>query len=123
MKDIGRYKQYLTWLDTQHVKMCELLQRWAEVNSWSRNLPGLAKMLSELETEVRVLGGDQKGSISLLKTSPSLMELWCPNSLVRHCESGNDSALRSGSSWAVIWIPCIRRLILFNTRFEAMPAP
>lgn len=57
MKDIGQYKQYLTWLDTQHVKMCELLQRWAEVNSWSRNLHGLAKMLSELETELQVLGG------------------------------------------------------------------
>ena len=57
MKDIGQYKPYLTWLDTQHVTMCELLQRWAEVNSWSRNLPGLARMLSEVETELQVLGG------------------------------------------------------------------
>jgi glutamate carboxypeptidase len=60
MSDIGQYGQYLSWLETQRAKTCELVRSWAEVNSWTRNLSGLARMLSVLETELQVLGGSSE---------------------------------------------------------------
>lgn len=52
------YSPYLEWLDVQHSHMCELVTAWANVNSWSRNLDGLDRMLSLLEQEFLVLGGE-----------------------------------------------------------------
>jgi glutamate carboxypeptidase len=40
--------------------MCRLVALWADQNSWSRNLPGLERMLSLVEPEFEVLGGEME---------------------------------------------------------------
>jgi glutamate carboxypeptidase len=52
------YRPYLDWIDTQHRRMCGLVKTWAEINSGSYNLSGLAKMAAELKREFAVLGGE-----------------------------------------------------------------
>jgi glutamate carboxypeptidase len=52
------YLPYLQWIDRQERRMIDLLTRWANVNSGSRNLPGLNETLGLLEEEFTVLGGE-----------------------------------------------------------------
>jgi glutamate carboxypeptidase len=50
----------LNWIDTQHHRMVSLVTRWCNINSGSRNLPGLATMLAELKTAFAPLDGEMK---------------------------------------------------------------
>lgn len=54
------YSPYLAWLDSQHEQMCELVEAWANINSWSRNVTGLEAMLSVLTREFETLGGESE---------------------------------------------------------------
>lgn len=48
----------LEWLDTQQTVMEELLERWANINSHTENLVGLAFMLEELKVSFSSLKGE-----------------------------------------------------------------
>lgn len=60
MSEIEKYNRFIDWLDTQHDDTCETVRRWADINSWSRNTEGLARMLTALETELQVLKGSSE---------------------------------------------------------------
>jgi glutamate carboxypeptidase len=51
---------HLRRLDDHRQTMIDLLVQWAEINSGSRNLHGLERMLALLDNEFRVLGGDHE---------------------------------------------------------------
>ena len=57
MKD---YIKHISWLDDHQESMIELVIRWANVNSGSRNIPGLDRMLGLLEEAFGILGGDRE---------------------------------------------------------------
>ncbi len=48
----------LNWIDTQAGLLAQRLCEWANINSGSRNLPGLARMLATLQEEFSMLGGE-----------------------------------------------------------------
>ncbi len=50
--------EHLLWLDTQTDAMSELLRRWGDINSGSRNLSGLERMRDAIVTEFSSLEGD-----------------------------------------------------------------
>jgi glutamate carboxypeptidase len=50
----------LRWIDSQQDRMRELVTDWANINSGTHNLPGLARLASQLVTDFAVLGGDLK---------------------------------------------------------------
>jgi len=52
------YAQYLDAVDADPEQIVSLLTRWAGTNSFSRNLPGLERMISILEEHFRDLGPD-----------------------------------------------------------------
>ncbi|MFH1112480.1 MAG: hydrolase [Pseudomonadota bacterium] len=52
------YSPYVNWLDSQHERMCDVLLKWSNVNSGSRNTAGLGVMLEALKQEFQVLGGE-----------------------------------------------------------------
>jgi glutamate carboxypeptidase len=52
------YQNWLNYLDTQFDSMCDLLVRWANVNTGTSNLPGLARMLDLMEHEFAILDGE-----------------------------------------------------------------
>jgi glutamate carboxypeptidase len=52
------YFPHLQWIDSQKSRMIGLLTQWADVNSGTHNLPGLHEMLTLLEQEFRILGGE-----------------------------------------------------------------
>ena len=54
------YSEHIQWLDDQQGPMIDLVTGWANVNSGSRNLPGLETMLGLLEEAFRVLHGQQE---------------------------------------------------------------
>lgn len=54
------YQQHLDWIKTQREGMIELLDLWANINSHSTNLDGLAKMLSALKTAFSFLNGNMR---------------------------------------------------------------
>ena len=51
------YPSHLQWIDGEERRMIDLLTRWADVNSGTRNLEGLHEMLILLEKEFSALGG------------------------------------------------------------------
>lgn len=51
------YLKHLNWIHSQQKEMVALLKTWANINSGSYNLPGLAQMLSALKSSFEVLGG------------------------------------------------------------------
>ncbi len=51
-------QQALNWIDAQHDRMVELVTRWCNINSGSRNLSGLAVMLAELKEAFAPLNGE-----------------------------------------------------------------
>lgn len=53
-----RHEPHLRWIDDQHERMCRLVTDWANINSGSHNLPGLARMSAELKREFACLGGE-----------------------------------------------------------------
>jgi glutamate carboxypeptidase len=57
---VDDHSPHLHWLAHQQQIMTDLLIRWAEVNSGSRNLPGLDCMLDLVDAEFRVLRGDRE---------------------------------------------------------------
>ncbi len=59
-----KYAPYLQWLDTQFAEARDLLRLWAEVNSGSRNISGLSKMVFLLRESFSRLGGE-------IETTPS----------------------------------------------------
>ena len=48
--------QMLEWIDTQQDRMIELLETWAEINSYTYNIPGLTRMADALATAFASLG-------------------------------------------------------------------
>ncbi|MFT4552359.1 MAG: glutamate carboxypeptidase [Chlamydiales bacterium] len=62
------YQPYLDWIDTQYNEMCQLVETWSNINSGSKNLDGLATMLSTIEESFRVLGGHSETLILHPKT-------------------------------------------------------
>ncbi len=50
----------LTWIDSQHDRVVELVCRWASINSHTDNLPGLARMADVLQDAFAPLGGTLK---------------------------------------------------------------
>jgi glutamate carboxypeptidase len=52
------YPPHIQWIDSQKRRMVDLLVQWANVNSGSHNLLGLHEMLTLLEQEFNVLGGE-----------------------------------------------------------------
>jgi glutamate carboxypeptidase len=47
----------LTWIESQQKYMVSLVEQWAQINSGSDNLNGLAQMLAELKKSFSSLGG------------------------------------------------------------------
>jgi glutamate carboxypeptidase len=54
------YSEHLRWLDDEQGPMIDLVTRWANVNSGTRNIPGLDTMLGLLDKEFLILGGTQE---------------------------------------------------------------
>lgn len=52
------YQKHLEWINTQQERMIDLVSSWANINSHSDNLDGLAKMLSALKTAFSFLEGE-----------------------------------------------------------------
>jgi len=50
----------LHWIDTQSASLAQKLVEWSNINSGSRNLVGLARMLAALEAEFATLGGQMR---------------------------------------------------------------
>ncbi len=42
------YTQQLAWIDTQYDRMCDLVQRWASINSGTDHLAGLERLTTQL---------------------------------------------------------------------------
>jgi glutamate carboxypeptidase len=55
-----QYAPYINWLEQQHETMVDLVCRWAEVNSGSRNLTGLERMLALVAEASKALGGSRE---------------------------------------------------------------
>ncbi|HMK36707.1 MAG TPA: hydrolase [Desulfomonilaceae bacterium] len=54
------YESSLNFLDGEYESMCALLLRWADVNTGSRNLAGLERLLELLRSEFEALGGESR---------------------------------------------------------------
>ncbi len=54
------YLDSIQWLDDQQEPMVDLLTSWSNVNSGTRNIPGLETMRGLLEEAFRVLDGEQQ---------------------------------------------------------------
>jgi glutamate carboxypeptidase len=52
------YQPYLSWINTQIEEMIYLVNAWANINSGSYHLEGLAKMMTALKQSFQILGGD-----------------------------------------------------------------
>jgi glutamate carboxypeptidase len=50
------YMPHLLWLETQQQRMCNLLREWVGINSFTRNMDGLGRMLHSLREAYGVLG-------------------------------------------------------------------
>ncbi len=57
MEQPGQYQPYLSWLESQQNAMRDMVRTWAEINSWSRNVDGLARMVDAVETQFEGLRG------------------------------------------------------------------
>lgn len=57
---MNSYLSQLGWIENQYDTMCHLVEKWAKINSWSENLPGLDKMLSTLMEDFKVLEADRQ---------------------------------------------------------------
>lgn len=64
------YLSHLQWIDSQKPRMVDFLTQWANVNSGTHNLRGLHEMLSLLEQEFGVLGGEAES----VELEPLLLE-------------------------------------------------
>lgn len=51
------YHQQLAWIDAQRDRMCQLVRRWAAINSGTGHLEGLARLAGQLSDAFAVLGG------------------------------------------------------------------
>lgn len=56
----GPLSDQLRWVDAQHARLCGLVRAWAEINSGSLNLAGLARCTDAVATEFRTLGGEER---------------------------------------------------------------
>lgn len=56
--DMAKYSPFLTWLHGQKEAMVGLVEKWANINSGSSNLDGLARMATCLKQDFQVLGAD-----------------------------------------------------------------
>ncbi len=54
------YLPYLSWIDTRHETMCQLIKEWAAINTEAHHLAGLSKMMSVLKKQFSSLGGEMK---------------------------------------------------------------
>lgn len=54
------FEAQLNWIASQRLSMIELLETWANINSFSDNLAGLASMLSSVKSGFAALGGEMK---------------------------------------------------------------
>lgn len=86
---LSSYEPALAWLKEQHARMVALTKRWAEINSYSENLAGLAHMASELQEAYQSTFGshvivsehslkpqkriDSRGKITLVPLGKALM--------------------------------------------------
>jgi hypothetical protein len=52
------YEPHLRWIDEQHDRMCGLVTDWANINSGTHNLGGLAQLSAELKGEFACLNGE-----------------------------------------------------------------
>jgi len=57
----------LNWLDAQQDEMLRLVRRWAQINSGSHNLAGLAQLIADVQGEFESLGGQ----ITLIDLPPA----------------------------------------------------
>ena len=64
MQPINAFTPYLKWIETQRERMASLVEQWANINSGSDNLQGLATMLTEAKQAYAPLG-DLTQEISL----------------------------------------------------------
>jgi glutamate carboxypeptidase len=54
----SRYAEQLRWIDSQRDRVIGLVSDWANINSGTHNLDGLAQMSAEVARELRALGGE-----------------------------------------------------------------
>ncbi|HWB54324.1 MAG TPA: hypothetical protein VG722_09025, partial [Tepidisphaeraceae bacterium] len=54
----ARYLEPLAWIDTQQQRMIRLVSEWANINSGTENLDGLARMSAEVGRELQSLGAE-----------------------------------------------------------------
>lgn len=52
--------QQLDWIKSQHATMVETLVAWANINSHTDNMPGLAKLMPLIKAAFAVLGGEME---------------------------------------------------------------
>jgi glutamate carboxypeptidase len=53
-----RYLSYLKWIENEYETMIALVEKWANINSHSENLAGLAEMTSTLQKDFQILEGE-----------------------------------------------------------------
>lgn len=75
---MSKYSKQLKEIDEQASSMLNLLIEWSQINSGSRNVDGLAKMLNALKTEFEKLDGELKvielGDESLIDSNGNLVK-------------------------------------------------
>ena len=54
------FAPYLDWIDAQQDRMRRLVIQWAQINTGTGNLPGLARFLPVLKQEFEPLGGQMQ---------------------------------------------------------------
>lgn len=76
---MNSYTPHIEWLKKEQPRMLSLLQQWANINSHSDNLPGLARMMSALKPHFAKLGGEMKEielpSRTLIDSSGQLVDI------------------------------------------------
>lgn len=95
-EQMNDHSPYLDWINTRRDRCVDLLVEWANVNSGTRNLPGLEQMRSLIESELAGLGGetqtlelepqqliDQEGRIARLPLGKALFVRKRPASRLR----------------------------------------
>jgi len=55
-----RYEPFLNRIRQEADRALQLVVQWAEINSGSRNIPGLERMRATLAAEFASLGGEEK---------------------------------------------------------------
>ncbi len=99
-------QSYLDWLDHQRQPMIDLVQLWGNVNSGSRNLPGLAKMHGLICDAFTPLGGETE---SIRLPAVSIIN-----------DRGESESFETGRAFSLVIRPEATRRILLSGHMDTV---